>query len=199
MKGKKKFNKHRSKHTINFYSAKNGCHIWCESFLERNYALMLEYDESVRQYASQPESFSVFGRRYSPDFLVEYVSGYAEYVEVKHTRYMDDEFFDRQQLRKQVIHQVTQLELLLVSELDIDPVEIENYDLLMGYKALDVSHILSEITKISKKVKLSRLETLVSSLSGGSQALAWALVSQQYFYFDTSKPFNAETTLMRRK
>ena len=199
MKGKKKFNKHRSKHTINFYSTKNDCHIWCESFLERNYALMLEFDESVKEYASQPESFNVFGRRYTPDFLVEYKSGYAEYVEIKHTHYMDDEFFERHHLRKKVVHKLTGLELVLMSELDIDSVAVGNYDLLLGYKGLDVNHLVPKIGKLSKKLKLSRLEKLVSNLSGGSRAHAWALVSQQHFYFDTSKPFNTETTLMRRK
>lgn len=199
MKGKKKFNKHRSKHTINFYSTKNDCHIWCESFLERNYALILEFDESVQEYASQPESFSVFGRRYTPDFLVEYKSGHSEYVEVKHTQYQDEKFEAEHPQNQQTILQMTQQDLVLISEHDIDPIELENYDLLYGYKAIDINHLLPEICKLPKKLKLSRLEKLVSNLSGGSRAHAWALVSQQHFYFDTSKPFNAETTLMRRK
>lgn len=199
MKGKKKFNKHRSKHTINFYSAKNGCHIWCESFLERKYGITLEFEESIHQYASQPESFSVYGRRYTPDFLMEYKSGHAEYVEIKHTHYMNDEFFERHFLRKRVIYMLTGLELVLRSELDVDSIEVENYELLMGYKTLDVNHLQPVICNLPKRTKLSRLEKLVSNLPGGSRAHAWSLVAQQHFYFDTSKPFNAETTLMRKK
>lgn len=198
MKAKKKYNKHRSKHTINFYSTKNGCHIWCESFLERQYALMLEFDVAVHEYASQPESFSVHGRRYTPDFLVEYKSGHAEYVEIKHTYYLNDEFYDRHQLRKQIIHEVTGLELVLLSELDIDNVEVGNYELLMGYKTLNVNHLQPVICNLPRKIKLSRLEKLVSNLPGGSRAHAWSLVAHQHFCFDTSEPFNAETTLMKR-
>lgn len=197
MKGKKKYNKHRSRHTINFYSYKNNCHIWCESFLELYYALMLEFDESVRCYASQPEFFNVYGKRYTPDFLTHYVSGYSQYVEVKHTFFINDDFFGKHELRKEVILSHTKEELIIVSELDIDSVTTENYELLKGFRQVDVSDLLTKIERLPKKVSLARLEKFVSKIVGFTRAHAWALVAHQHFYFDVSKPFGADTMLMR--
>lgn len=197
MKGKKKYNKHRSKHTIYFFSYKNNCHIWCESFLELYYALMLEFDESVRHYASQPEFFNVYGRRYTPDFLVLYTSGYAEYIEVKHTVFIKDEFLKKHEMRKELINSLTKLKLTLISELDIDAIATENYELLKGFRQLDVSHLLPKIKTLPRKLSLVRLEKFISKIEGSTRAHAWALVAHQHFYFDVSEPFGADTILMR--
>ncbi|MFY0670159.1 MAG: hypothetical protein JXQ95_19160 [Alteromonas stellipolaris] len=197
MIGKRKHSKHRSKHTINFFSEKNDCHMWCESFLERKYALHCEFDESVERYCSQPEYFSVFGQRYTPDFLVQYKSGHAEYVEVKHSSYMDDDFFLKHKKRKISIYEMLQLDLILVSEKDFNAVESENYERLRQYRNIDTTALISEIGHLPKRLTLKKLEKLIEKKSGTTRAHAWALVAKQHYHFDVSQPFSADSILMR--
>ena len=197
MKGKRKHNKHRSRHIINFYSDKNGCHIWCESFLESTYALHLEFDESVACYASQPEFFSVHGRRYTPDFEVLYKSGYSEYVEVKNSLFMDDEFFEIHKLRKRFIYDLTKRELRVVSELDFNDIETENYKILKRYRTVNVSELVPKTHILPKKLPLSKLEKWVEKIDGATKAHAWALVANQYFHFNVFEPLGSESLLMR--
>ncbi|MEP4888686.1 MAG: hypothetical protein ABJV04_01560 [Aliiglaciecola sp.] len=197
MKGKKKYGKHRSKHTINFYSDKNRCHVWCESFLERKYALHCEFDESVVCYTTQPEYFSVFGKRYTPDFLVCYQSGHAEYVEVKHTSYMRDDFFQKHKHRKRSIYEMTKLDLILVSEQDFNGVESQNYELLNPYKQIDTTELLTDIKLFPKRLTFSKFEKAIEKLSGATKAHAWALVAKHHYRFDVFRPFDADSMLMR--
>ncbi|WP_339351063.1 hypothetical protein [uncultured Alteromonas sp.] len=197
MIGRRKHSKHRSKHTINFFSEKNGCHMWCESFLERRFALHCEFDESVECYSTQPEHFSVFGKRYTPDFLVQYKSGLAEYVEVKNSSYMDDDFFLKHKKRKLVIYETTRLDLVLISEEDFNKIESENYELLRQYRDIDTTALIDEINRLPKRLTLSMLEKAMGKISGTTRAHAWALVAKQHYHFDVSKPFSADSMLMR--
>lgn len=171
--------------------------MWCESFLEMRYALLLEYDEFVKGYATQPEYFDVYGRRYTPDFLVDYKSGYSDYIEVKHTTFMDDEFFRKHELRKEVIYARTKLNLILVSELDIKPTVTANYELLKSFRQLEVDSLIPEIQRLPKTLPFSRLEKFVSKIAGFTRAHAWALVAHQYFHFNVTEPFGTDTKLMR--
>jgi len=197
MNGRSKKTIHRSKHTINFYSYKNNCHVWCESFLEQDYALSLEFDEHVKNYATQPEFFSVYGRRYTPDFLVEYTSGYAEYVEVKHTAFMDEEFFNKHDLRKEVIFTFNGLNLMLISELELSPVAVHNYELLASYKQLNVTDLLPMLQNLPKVLTFTRLEKFISKIKGYTRAHAWALVAHEFFHFNLTEPLDSHTKLMR--
>lgn len=198
MKGKTKTAKHRSKFTINFYSHLNNCHMWCESFLEMNYALTLEFDEAVKSYATQPEYFNVYGKRYTPDFLVEYQSGYSDYVEVKHTSFIDDDFFSRHDLRKEVIYQHNRNELMLVSELDLDSKIISNYELLKPYKQIDIEFIIPLLDSLPKKLTLKKLESHISKHPNSTRAHVWALIAHQFFDFDARFNLGPNTLLMRR-
>lgn len=193
----KKYTKHRSKHTIYFYSYKNACQIWCESNLERSYALSLEFDESVLRYASQPESFEVYGRTYTPDFLVEYRSGRAQYTEVKHTHFVNDEFRRLHPLREEVIRQLTGLPLQLVTDADIDKVVKDNQDLLLPFRSTDISALIPLLKDLPQKLSLLKLEAILTMLKGFERSHAWALLAHQYFHFDMRTPLNPYTVLVK--
>ena len=54
-----------------FYSVKNKIHIQCESELERDHCIRLEFDSNVKQYLSQPFCLELSGNsRYTPDFAI---------------------------------------------------------------------------------------------------------------------------------
>lgn len=77
----------RVKPTISFYSRKNRCMQYCESFLESDACLIREFDPNIVAYLTQPESFGypVNGRllRYTPDCLVKTRDRGFYYDEVK--------------------------------------------------------------------------------------------------------------------
>lgn len=197
MIGRRKHSKHRSKHTINFFSEKNDCHLWCESFLERKYALHCEFDESVERYCTQPEYFSVYGKRYTPDFLIQYKSGLSEYIEIKHSYYMSEDFFLKHKQRKRIIYETTRLDLILLSEKDFNRIESENYELLRQYRDIDTALLIDEISRLPNRLTLSKLEKAIGKISGTTRAHAWALVAKQHYHFDVTKPLNADSVLMR--
>lgn len=75
-----------------FCSVKTRRRIECESFLERDFAYLLDADHTVLDFATQPQTFEyeVDGvmRTYTPDFLVLY-EGHSEIVEVKPSTRLD--------------------------------------------------------------------------------------------------------------
>ncbi|WP_107504037.1 TnsA endonuclease N-terminal domain-containing protein [Metapseudomonas resinovorans] len=77
---------HYGRYLVCFPSRKNACQVICESLLEADYCLHLEYAEEVVAYFAQPEtmSFLVDGKTvtYTPDFLVE-TADRTYYTEVK--------------------------------------------------------------------------------------------------------------------
>lgn len=76
-----------NKNIYKFSSLKNRDAVMCEGSLERDCCYHFEYDPDVVHYESQPEGFyyAYNGKKrpYTPDFLVIYLDGTFEYVEVK--------------------------------------------------------------------------------------------------------------------
>lgn len=76
-----------NKNIYKFSSIKNRDTVMCEGSLEKDCCYHFEYDPDVTRYESQPEGFNYDynGKTlpYTPDFLVSYLDGTFEYVEVK--------------------------------------------------------------------------------------------------------------------
>lgn len=87
---RKVVNRGPTRKVINFLSERMGNFIGCESEIERDAFAVLEADPQVRAYHAQPETvfvnYSGVNHRYTPDILVEYVSGAVEMLEVKPDR-----------------------------------------------------------------------------------------------------------------
>lgn len=83
-----------AKHIVHFPSLKNGKVVVCESELEADYCVWLEYEESVVEYAPQPGTFSFTVKGaltwYTPDFQVTYDTGEIKYIEVKPDHIFED-------------------------------------------------------------------------------------------------------------
>ena len=75
------------RNTIYFPSIKNRRQVICESALEANYCLWLEWDKDVRNYYAQPKTFRWESNgkhlRYTPDFFVTHCTGADHFTEVK--------------------------------------------------------------------------------------------------------------------
>lgn len=87
----------RRKHGLNglFPSFKTGRMVWFESFLERDFIQLLEFDPSVVTFAEQPLTLAYVHqgqpRHYTPDFHVQYASLRQVLVECKPTVFVDHE------------------------------------------------------------------------------------------------------------
>lgn len=77
---------HYGKHSVYFPSQKNQTQIVCDSALEADYCVLLEFEAMVERYQSRPGIFKVNVEDhildYTPDFLVE-TSELDYYTEVK--------------------------------------------------------------------------------------------------------------------
>lgn len=73
-----------------FKSYKNNKQIAFESILERDFYMMLEYDNDVESYSEQPFRlyYELFGKRtrYTPDTFVKYINGSEKIFEVKYQK-----------------------------------------------------------------------------------------------------------------
>jgi len=71
-----------------FYSAKLRRIVACSSKLEKEYALLLEFDPNVTDYCEQPYTVRLFyegkWRKSRFDFWVKFASGKTQFVEVKY-------------------------------------------------------------------------------------------------------------------
>src|SRR5688572_26100827 len=85
----------RRKHGLNglFPSLKTGRMVWYESFLERDFIHLLEFDPSVVTFAEQPLTLAYAyqgkTRHYTPDFHVHYASQCQVLVECKPAAFVD--------------------------------------------------------------------------------------------------------------
>ncbi len=89
----------RNRHSRQFVSPPQRSHVWCESALEADALLVLEFEGDARQVASQPMKF-VFadGTEHVPDFFALLRSGDQVVYDVKPLGRMTDEA--REQFRK---------------------------------------------------------------------------------------------------
>lgn len=84
----RKIKKSSVKNIVRFPSSKNNRTLLLESILESQFALLLEYDNSVDEYFEQPETFFLKDEnkkkyRYTPDFLIVFKNRTRRYIEVK--------------------------------------------------------------------------------------------------------------------
>ncbi|WP_371375257.1 hypothetical protein [Thalassotalea aquiviva] len=182
MNTRKLHRKHKSKHQINFYSRKNGCHVWCESNLERNFALSLEFDGNVICYTTQPGTINVHGRSYTPDFLVMYKSKPAEFIEVKMFSVIDgdDEFTRKFQLNHSAIKQALRLNLVLKTDIDLRKVNLSTLDKLYRFLDVDIRHIYID-EDFPEYTSIAKLAMYLEKNAMGSIHEAWAMVAQKVY------------------
>lgn len=100
-----------NKNIYKFSSSKNRSTVMCEGSLEKDCCYHFEYDPDVVRYESQPEGFyyAYNGKKrpYTPDFLVIYLDGTFEYVEVKpYSKTLSEKFKQEFSARKEAANRV---------------------------------------------------------------------------------------------
>ena len=188
---KRRYEKHKGDGSNKFYSNKVNSHLWCGSNNERNRLLMLEFDDNVISYSTQPEVFSVFGIDYYPDILVHTKRNGDYYEEVKGDNFLKVEgFYERFELQKRCIKALSGLSLNLVTESEIQEAPLCTLNRLNKYQRQDINkHI--DIKKLpSKPVLFSQLQNIIFSNFNANIGDVWTLLAHSVFTFD----FQSELT-----
>ncbi|MFD3301447.1 TnsA endonuclease N-terminal domain-containing protein [Aquipseudomonas alcaligenes] len=194
-----------SKPIRHFYSVKNLARFWCESLLERDALLALEFDEAVESYKAQPVSFAytaINGKpaRYTPDQLVKFKDdrGY-QFREIKMAKRIDDALQEKMAWIRRHINDACGAGLEIVTDEDIRLGDsIFNMNMLYPYKRVFINR--PEVAKIKKgmpqDICFSELKEYLRRL-GFPDTTPFALLANGEFRFDFSIRLTEQTALIK--
>jgi len=206
MKKKELKRRHWHQPTLHFSSQKNRNVQWCESKLEQDYLLYLEFDEEVARYQSQPLSFVYHNdkgllSRYTPDVLVERVGGTLVFVEVKPFSRLNRHLrrhFSSLNLR---IHGRYNVPLLVVTDDQFRTgLAIDNMRYLYTFRKMSLEKTVPPrlLAELPSRVQLGTLREIASEY-GCPPSIPFLLMAHGIMDFDMTKPLQDELQLERRQ
>lgn len=157
-----------------FASYKNKSQVAFESVLERDFYMMLEFDENVVSYEEQPmrmqyEYLDGKNRRYTPDTLVTYKNRSQRLFEVKYEDELQNnlELQEKLQLLSRHIKQEYSIDFEVYTDKYMDKQLLLNYKFLYKFVFIpediniinEINNILNHVDKISVKDMLTKLDT----------------------------------------
>lgn len=193
----------RGRHLIEFYSKKNRRLVWLASNLERQFALMLEFNPDVFSYATQPESFILEGkRRYTPDFLVAFKMRRPAYYEVHQEAMLDDAFWNRFNAACEFLNQRGEPELSLITDKQLKKPLVTNLDCLYSYLDVPLPTDTTLYDEVPQTLTLAELTARITKTKPfqnpiDARRIALILVANNHFKADLSTPLSHQTALIR--
>lgn len=161
--------------TGTFPSYKNARNIFYESLLERDFYLLLEFNDDVVSYEEQP--FKIYYQRakstyrYTPDVLVHYNSVLNQLPCVFEIK-MSDEIKEKKVFFEEKFNQIEKyinindLDFKIFTELDMNKIYLENAMFLYRYRDLNnqtISKNILEKIKLSTEISVNDLLQQFSS------------------------------------
>lgn len=158
-----------------FASYKNKTQIAFESVLERDFYMLLEFDDSVVSYAEQPITINYTykdgsKRRYTPDSVVTYKDGTQRYYEVKYANEIRENLELREKLEflKSYFYDEHTLKFGIFTDEEIGKVYLDNLKFLYKFafipqddeKLVKINQILNEVDTITIKEILNKLSLM---------------------------------------
>lgn len=190
-----KANRHRGRHVHRLFSKVNNSVIKVESFLESIYCHSLELLKPVKMYASQPETMRLSTHdSYTPDFLVVYNSGFSEYIEVHHSRFMSEAYEQKVQRFSYYAKRTTGREIRIVTERDMDIRFAKTYEQIH----FQIADSLPDDLNLSSMPVYIQFESLIASLAtlyDNPVAIAYRLIADGYYEIDFSELVTLDTEL----
>lgn len=123
-----------------FASYKNKTQVAFESVMERDFYMILEFDDSVYKYEEQPlqinyEYFNGRNRKYTPDTLVTYKDGTKKVFEVKYQSEIDNspELQKKLELLKSELKTLHNYDFEIFTDTMIDKVYLDNLKFLYKF------------------------------------------------------------------
>jgi hypothetical protein len=189
---------HSGRHVIRFSSKKNNGAVVVESYLELTYARIFSCDPNVKSFGSQTESmhseYKGKPSRYTPDFLVNYIDGSAEFIEVHPTALINEEFKHRLAHFNEYSLVESGIPIVLKTDDGLHRMLRVNYELIASECYASLSENIS-IPDLPSTLTFSELINHVSKLDKNPIALAYTLVGQGYYEFDMTHLLSATTQL----
>ena len=189
-----------------FYSLKNQSYCWCESMLERDALLVMEFDDDIERYKTQPVSIqykNAFGKvcRYTPDSLFKRKSsGGFVFREIKMSNRVNEELKAKFALiNRQIMKSYdSRLEIITDSEIRVGN-RIDNLKVLYSYRRVDINQ--SDAIEIMKALPqehcYSELVDCAKRL-GSPDVTPLALLAHGYLSFDTTSPLVGSTRIIQQ-
>lgn len=198
-----------------YLPSEKGAYSAFESTLERDFYLMLDFDEDVLSWESQPLTleykFEGKQRQYTPDVLARYDERHVLY-EVKYRSELKEKWLQLKPKFKAAIHYAKQQTILnnpttfhIVTEHEIRTPYLKNLHFLQRYRQDAVPDAAIEQIRL---VLLSRSQTTIQSLmheSRGSMTekarllhWLWCLVAQHKVVADLLVPLTQSTLISWR-
>lgn len=157
-----------------FQSYKNNQSIAYESLLERDFYLLLEFNQDVASYEEQPFTIRYLRNntsyKYTPDCLVYFNSINKKLPCVFEIKY-SSELKEKKAFFEEKFNQVEQyllendMDFKMFTELDVDPTYLDNAKLLYSYAKLQNQRLLSSILNISSKYGELSLSELLNYIN----------------------------------
>lgn len=177
---------------IKHYSPKLRAMVSCDSFLEKKKCLVIDLDNTVLSYMTQPDStyFEFEGTvcRYTADFIVRTENGY-EFWELKPTaKTLSEKFKRRQAILELHFKNVLKVPLRVVTEVGLTKREfISNCQLLSAfvnhYQDEDITQrIISDLSEFSHP--RVRDAELIATNYGQSPDYIWAMLANKTLKFN---------------
>ncbi len=155
-----------------FASYKNKTQIAFESVLERDFYMMLEFDNDVASYTEQPVSINYTykdgsKRKYTPDCLVRYKDGTKRYFEVKYASEIKNnpELKEKIEFLKSYFYDEYVLKFDVFTDEDVGEVYLDNLKILYKFAFMkDDEEKLSKINDILNNVSSIKVYELLERL-----------------------------------
>jgi hypothetical protein len=207
MSNKYNANKHRGRHIFRFNSRKNGngingCAIKVESFLEYCYACIFECDPNIISFASQVETMHSYvaedekTNKKTPDFLVQYVDGSSEYIEVHWSKKVDAEYRGKIEHFSNYSSSQGQSRIRIVTELGLTPLIRVNYQLISDCMAQALSFPIEDC-ELPEHVTLNEVIETLSHHTHTPIEEAYYLIGIGYYEFNMSSLLQCDTALIK--
>lgn len=189
-----------------FYSLKNQAHSWCESKLEWDALLLLEFDDEVESYKSQPMSIKYKNSldeicRYTPDYLFKRkANGKFVFREVKMSKRVDDALKEKVALINHRINKSynANLEIITSDEIRVG-CRIDNLNMLYSYKRVQINPADIGVI-INRMPREFSYEELIDSTkkAGAKNVMPLSLLAHGYLHFETSSPLTSSTRINKK-
>lgn len=187
----------RSKVTVRYIvqSIKNAMAIECESGLERDLALVLEFSPWVDSYKEQPEKFQIPTEPKAfttiPDMLVTLTNGDKRFFEAKYARSAKKLEGRHQLVAKHLETLGYRYQVLTENDIRPNQIVIDNCLYLNGFRSQS-KRSAEELSRYVPKGTFS-LKELIERL--GDSQLAIELIARQLIYHDFKKILSQKSEL----
>ncbi len=197
--------------TGSFSSKKNGRMLGFESLLERDYMILLEFDEAVERFEEQPVKipFKKGVKPYVPDLLIHYEdtnTSRPALAEVKHTSDLERNKEKYDPKFKQAVNyaQDHNWDFKVITEIDSRPQRLKTLKFLREYQHIDpmiedIDQVINALESLGGKAPLNELLGALCKNDSDILMLVptiWHLVFIKRIGIDYDSPIHDKTLLL---